>query len=59
MLGVKTVIECVLYSIPVEVKIVTNMVAFIADTITSLVGFCCLLPRIIKKTNDAELSLAE
>lgn len=38
MLGVKTIIECNLYGIPFEVKIVKNAVAFIIDSITMIIG---------------------
>ena len=38
MLMVKTPIECVLYHIPFEVKIVKNLVAFGADSITMIIG---------------------
>lgn len=38
MLGAKTGIECYLYHIPFAVKIVKSLVAFIADTITMIVG---------------------
>ena len=38
ILGAKTVIECNLYGIPLEVKIVKNAVAFLVDTITMTVG---------------------
>lgn len=38
MLGVKTFIECNLYGIPFEVKIVKNMVAFGIDSITMIIG---------------------
>ena len=38
MLGVKTAVECVLYNIPVGVKLIKNFVAFISDTIGLLIG---------------------
>lgn len=38
MLGVKTLIECNLYGIPFEVKIVKNIVAFGIDSITMIIG---------------------
>ena len=38
MLLVKTAIECSLYHIPVEVKIVKNLVAFGADSVTMILG---------------------
>ena len=34
----KTIIECNLYNIPFEVKIVKNVVAFAIDTITMIIG---------------------
>ena len=38
MLGAKTIIECNLYGIPFEVKIVKNLVAFGIDSITMVIG---------------------
>lgn len=38
VLCVKTIIECNLYMIPFEIKIVKNAVAFLVDTITMIVG---------------------
>ena len=38
ILVAKTEIECFLYNIPFEVKIVKSMVAFIIDTITMIIG---------------------
>ena len=38
MLGIKTVIECNLYGIPFEVKILKNGVAFGLDSITMIIG---------------------
>jgi uncharacterized membrane protein len=38
MLGVKTFIECNLYGIPFEVKIIKNFVAFGIDSITMIIG---------------------
>lgn len=35
---IKTIIESVLYGIPLEVKFMKNFVAFIADTIPMLIG---------------------
>ena len=47
MLGVKTFIECNLYGIPFEIKIVKNTVAFGIDSLTMLIGIF-LAPRIEK-----------
>ena len=41
----KTLIECQLYSIPFEVKIVKNLVATVIDSIAMIVGLC-LYPKI-------------
>lgn len=38
MLGVKTAIECILYGIPLAVKIPKNAVAFAIDTVTMIMG---------------------
>ena len=38
MIGVKTIIECNLYNIPLAVKIPKNLVAFYADSITMVLG---------------------
>lgn len=38
MLGAKTLIECKLYGIPFEVKIIKNFAAFIIDSITMIIG---------------------
>ena len=38
MLGVKTLIECNLYGIPFEIKIVKNAVAFGIDSLTMIIG---------------------
>ena len=38
MIVIKTVIECQLYSIPLAVKIPKNVVAFIADFVTMVLG---------------------
>jgi uncharacterized membrane protein len=38
MLGAKTLIECKLYGIPFEVKIVKSLVAFTVDSITMIIG---------------------
>lgn len=38
VLGIKTIVECPLYSIPVLVKLPKNLVAAIADSITMVVG---------------------
>ena len=47
MLGVKTFIECNLYGIPFEVKIVKNAIAFGIDSLTMIIGIF-LAPRIEK-----------
>lgn len=47
MLGVKTFIECNLYGIPFEVKIVKNAVAFSLDTATMLIGLF-ISKRVVK-----------
>lgn len=38
MLGAKTLIECNLYGIPFEVKIVKSFAAFVVDSITMVIG---------------------
>ena len=38
MLGAKTGIECYLYHIPFEIKIVKNLVAFGIDSLTMIIG---------------------
>ncbi len=55
MLGFKTMIECLLYSIPFEVKIVKNLVAFALDCTVSLIGFCIVLPKIIKDKKNQDV----
>ena len=45
MLGAKTLIECNLYGIPFEIKIVKNAVAFGIDSLTMIIGVF-LAPRI-------------
>ena len=47
MIGVKTVIECALYSIPLMVKIPKSCVAFLSDSITMIGGL--LLYSILEK----------
>ena len=47
MLGFKTLIECTLYSIPFNVKIIKNFAAFIIDTITMIIGLF-IAKRIMK-----------
>lgn len=55
MLFVKTIIECNLYNIPFEVKIVKNSVAFGIDTAACLLGYLAILPRLLKmKLNGLE-----
>lgn len=44
----KLTIECTLYSIPFEVKVIKNIFAFIADCSCMLLGYLIILPRIIK-----------
>lgn len=48
LLLVKTIIECKLYDIPVEVKIAKNAVAFGTDLTCMLIGYFCLLPIVLK-----------
>lgn len=48
MLFIKTGIECVLYEIPFEVKIVKNAVAFGLDVAACLLGYVLLLPKLIR-----------
>ena len=38
MLGAKTGIECYLYHIPFEIKIIKNLVAFGIDSLTMIIG---------------------
>ena len=47
MLGIKTVIECSLYGIPLAVKIPKNAVAFAVDSVTLTAGI--LFSNILKK----------
>ena len=47
MLGVKTLIECNLYGIPFEVKIVKNAVAFGLDSATMFIGLF-IANRVVK-----------
>lgn len=57
LLLTKTVIECNLYQIPFEVKIVKNLVAFGSDTTLMIVGYFSLLPvykRIVEKKSYLE-----
>lgn len=51
LLLVKTIIECNLYQIPFEVKIVKNAVAFGSDTALMLVGYAIFLPIVVKYKN--------
>ena len=48
LLLVKTIIECNLYDIPFEVKIVKNAVAFGADLTCMIIGYFALLPIVLK-----------
>lgn len=41
----KTIIECQLYSIPFEIKIVKNLVATMIDSVAMIIGLC-LYPQI-------------
>ena len=50
LLLLKTVIECNLYGIPWEIKIVKNAVAFGMDTACMVVGYLVFLPKVIKHT---------
>jgi len=47
ILVTKTGIECFLYSIPFEVKIIKSMVAFAIDTITMIIGLT-VVKRVVK-----------
>jgi len=47
ILIVKTGIECYLYQIPFEIKIVKSLVAFLADTITMIIGLL-VAERVVK-----------
>ena len=50
LLLAKTLIECGLYGIPFEIKIVKNAVAFLADCGCMVVGYFAILPiALIKK----------
>jgi uncharacterized membrane protein len=49
MLGAKTGIECYLYHIPFEIKIIKNLVAFGVDTIVMIIGLG--ITTYIKKLN--------
>ena len=57
LLLVKTVIECNLYELPFDVKIVKNAVAFGSDTTLMLVGYLVMLPivnKLMKKSKGLE-----
>ena len=56
LLLLKTIIECNLYGIPFEVKIVKNAVAFGMDTACMIVGYCFFLPRIIKQVKVTQIA---
>ena len=47
ILVVKTGIECFLYNIPFEVKIIKSIVAFAIDTITMIIGLA-VVKRVVK-----------
>jgi len=47
ILVAKTGIECFLYNIPFEVKIIKNIVAFAIDTITMIIGLA-VVKRVVK-----------
>lgn len=47
--GIKTVVECYLYSIPFAVKIPKNLIASIADCIPMIVGFLVATKTALKK----------
>lgn len=49
MLGAKTGIECYLYHIPFEIKIIKNLVAFGIDSLTMIIGL--FIYRKINKDN--------
>lgn len=44
MLGAKTSIECYLYSIPFQIKIVKNLVAFVIDSLVMISGLSIVAP---------------
>ena len=43
ILGLKSIVEMFLYSIPFAVRVATNMTAFIADVIVLIVGFAIVI----------------
>lgn len=47
ILVAKTGIECFLYNIPFEVKIIKSIVAFVIDTITMIIGLA-VVKRVVK-----------
>lgn len=55
MLLIKTIIECNLYSISFNIKIVKNFVAFIADFSCMLIGYIIILPLVIKRAKGSEI----
>ena len=59
LLLLKTVIECKLYSIPWEVKIVKNAVAFGMDTACMVIGYLFFLPKILAKSKVENKLLKE
>ena len=59
MLLIKTVIECNLYSIPFEVKIVKNAVAFGTDLACMILGYFALLPVVIRINKPIEEDVEE
>jgi uncharacterized membrane protein len=59
LLFTKTIIECNLYNIPFEVKIIKNLVAFGSDTALMIVGYFVLLPvykRFVEKKLEQKTS---
>ena len=49
MLLIKTIIECKLYAIPFEVKIVKNLVAFGVDTASCFIGYLLIIPKLSQR----------
>lgn len=55
LLGAKTAIECILYNIPVEIKLAKNAVAFISDLLCMYLGLI-VLPYIRKSRYIPKIS---
>ena len=50
--GIKTAVECVLYNIPLLVKIPKNLIASVADCVPMVIGYLLTIKTPIKKYMD-------